>query len=142
MIKVETLGMLDIAKINPVLTAEEETANYSVITKDGTTYLISNTITGDDSYKEDVVIPAGECLNGYDISAWTGQKLVVDGKHVKDGIAGINVNDKLKVGDKGQLEKTEAAPETGVYFVVTDKGITLTEPAIKVKVAAGEAAGE
>lgn len=134
MIKVETLGMLDIAKINPVLTSSNDVVNYSVIIVDGITYLISNTITGDDSYKEDVVIPAGESLNGYDIEAWKGQKLVVDGKHVADGITDLEVENVLTVGDDGKLKKASNAPASGVYFVVTDKGITLTEPAIKVRV--------
>lgn len=134
MIKVETLGMLDIAKINPVLTSSEDVVNYSIITVDGITYLISNTITGDDSYKEDVVILAGESLNGYDIEAWKGQKLVVDGKHVTDGIVALEVNDTLTVGSDGKLVKASTAPTSGIYFVVTDKGITLTEPAIKVRV--------
>lgn len=133
MIKVETLGMLDIAKINPVLTSSDDVVNYSVITVDGITYLISNTITGDDSYREDVVIPAGESLNGYDVEAWKGQKLVVDGKHVTDGITDLEVEAVLTVGEDGKLTKG-SKPATGVYFVVTDKGITLTEPAIKVRV--------
>lgn len=133
MIKVETLGMLDIAKINPVLTSSDDVVNYSVITVDGITYLISNTITGDDSYKEDVVIPSGESLNGYDIEAWKGQKLVVDGKHITDGITDLETKTVLTVGEDGKLTKG-LKPESGVYFVVTDKGITLTEPAIKVRV--------
>lgn len=126
--------MLDIAKINPVLTSSDDVVNYSVITVDGITYLISNTITGDDSYKEDIVIPAGESLNGYDIEAWKGQKLVIDGKHITDGITTLSVNDALTVGNDGKLKKAATAPTTGVYFVVTDKGVTLTEPAIKARV--------
>lgn len=135
MIKVETLGMLDIAKINPILTSSTDVANYSIITVDGITYLISNTITGDDSYKEDVVIPAGESLNGYDVEAWKGQKLVVDGKHVTGGITALAKGDMLTAGSDGKLSKASTTPTSGVYFVVTDKGVTLTEPAIKVKVA-------
>lgn len=134
MIKVETLGMLDIAKINPVLTSSDDVVNYSVITVDGITYLISNTITGDDSYKEDVVIPAGESLNGYNIEAWKGQKLVVDGKHITGGITTLKVDDVLTVGRDGKLTKASTTPTSGVYFVVTNKGVTLTEPAIKVRV--------
>ena len=82
MIKVETLGMLDIAKINPVLKSEEDVKNYSFLTADGILYLISNTVVGDDAYLKDVVIPAGDFLNGYQVDAWVGQKLVVDGKHI------------------------------------------------------------
>lgn len=134
MIKVETLGMLDIAKINPVLTSDKDVVNYSIIEVDGITYLISNTITGDNSYKEDVVIAAGESLNGYDVEAWKGQKLVIDGKHITDGITTLSVNDALTVGNDGKLKKAATAPTTGVYFVVTDKGVTLTEPAIKARV--------
>ena len=50
MIKVETIGALDIAKINPVLTSDNDVANYSFITDDGVTYLVCNTIVGDDAY--------------------------------------------------------------------------------------------
>ena len=147
MIKVETIGMLDIAKINPVLTSNSGVANYSFITDDGVTYLVCNTIVGDDDYKDNVTIPAGEYLNGYDLSAWANQKLVIDEKHIAYGSgedyddllvadAGNNVDaTMLKVASTGgKLEITDTAPTSGVYFVVTDK-VTLTEKAIKVRVA-------
>ena len=38
MIKCETLGMIQIAKNNPVLTSETDTAIYDFITQDGITY--------------------------------------------------------------------------------------------------------
>lgn len=133
MIKVETIGMLDIAKINPVLVSESDVANYSFLVDDGDTYLIANTLVGDDSYREDVVIKAGEYLNGYLVKAWEGQKLVIDGKHVTGGISSINVKDELVLdGSTGKLKK-EAPSANGVYFKVTDK-TTLTEAALKVKV--------
>lgn len=132
MIKVETLGMLDIAKINPVLKSEKEVKNYSFIVDDGVTYLVCNTIVGDDSYKDDVVIPAGEFLNGYDVSAWVNQKLVVDGKHVTNGVSALEKGAVLVVDEAtGKLVSGSAA---GVHFVVTEK-VTLTEAAVKVKVA-------
>lgn len=147
MIKVETIGMLDIAKINPVLTSNSDVANYSFITDDGVTYLVCNTIVGDDAYKDNVTIPAGDYLNGYDISAWANKKLVIDEKHIAYGSgenynnllvadAGNNVDaTMLKVASTGgKLEITDTAPTSGVYFVVTDK-VTLTEKAIKVRVA-------
>ena len=130
MIKVETLGMLDVAKINPVLKSDKDVANYSFITDEGDVYLVSNTIVGDDSYRENITIPAGEYLNGYLVKAWEGQKLVVDGKHVTGGVAALNKDDVLVVAEDGTLKVGEA---TGVHFVVTDK-VTLTEAAIKVKV--------
>ena len=105
--------MLDVAKINPVIKSETDTTNHSFMTFDGDLYLIANEITGDDAYKEGVVIPAGEFLNGYLVKAWDCQKLVVDGK----------------------LKVTSSTPESGVYFVVTDT-CTLTEKAVKVKVVA------
>lgn len=131
MIKVETLGMLDIAKINPVLKSEEDVKNYSFLTADGILYLISNTVVGDDAYMKDVVIPAGDFLNGYQVDAWVGQKLVIDGKHIEGGVAALNVDDALVVAEDGGLKAGAAA---GVHFVVTDK-TTLTEAAVKARVA-------
>lgn len=131
MIKVETLGMLDIAKINPVLKSEEDVKNYSFLTADGILYLISNTVVGDDAYLKDVVIPAGDFLNGYQVDAWVGQKLVIDGKHIEGGVAALNVGDALVVAEDGGLKAGSAA---GVHFVVTDKA-TLTEAAVKARVA-------
>lgn len=136
MIKVETLGMLDIAKINPVLTSENDVVNNSFLTVDGITYVILNDINGDDAYKDGVTIKAGEYLNGYDLSAWAGQKLVVDEKHITyasgadydDITAGTTL---LKPKTDGTLEVASTAPQSGVYFKVTDK-VTLTGKAVKV----------
>ena len=136
MIKVEALGMLDIAKINPVLTSANDVVNNSFLTVDGITYVILNDINGDDAYKDGVVIKAGEYLNGYDLSAWAGQKLVIDEKHITyasgadydDITAGTTL---LKPKTDGTLEVTSTAPESGVYFKVTDK-VTLTGKAVKV----------
>lgn len=132
MIKVETLGMLDVAKVNPVLKHTEDVKNYSFLTVDNELYLISNTITGDNSYKEDVVISKGEYLNGFLVKAWDGQKLVIDGKHIEDELDSLNVGDKLEVQAKGNLKKNNSP--SGIYFAITDKGVTLTEAAIKAKV--------
>ena len=132
MIKTETIGMLDIAKINPVIKLDKDIKTNSFITVDGATYLVANTITGDELYKEDVAIAAGEFINGYDVEPWKGQKLVVDGKHITGGVEGVDVGDVLVVAEDGTLKTGEA---TGVHFVVTDKGCALTEAAVKVKVA-------
>lgn len=134
MIKVETLGMYDIAKNNPILTSESEVANHSFITVDDILYLIDNTVVGDDSYRENIKFAPGEYLNGYQVEAWKGQKLVVDGKHVTDGISGLSKGDALTAQVDGTLKKEASAPESGIYFKVTDTGVTLTEPAIKVVV--------
>lgn len=136
MIKCETVGMMDIAKINPVLTSQNDVVNNSFLTVDGITYVILNDINGDDAYKDGVTIKAGEYLNGYDLSAWAGQKLVVDEKHITyasgadydDITAGTTL---LKPKTDGTLEVTSTAPESGVYFKVTDK-VTLTGKAVKV----------
>ena len=136
MIKCETVGMLDIAKINPVLTSANDVVNNSFLTVGGITYVILNDINGDDAYKDGVTIKAGEYLNGYDLSAWAGQKLVVDEKHITyasgadydDITAGTTL---LKPKTDGTLEVTSTAPESGVYFKVTDK-VTLTGKAVKV----------
>lgn len=138
MIKVETLGMLDVAKVNPVITSASDTVNYQFITHDGNVYLISNTIVGDDAYREDVVIKAGEYLNGYMVKAWEGQKLVIDEKHIAYGDSqdyskitpGTTL---LTVNGEGKLAIASVAPESGVYFKVTDK-TTLTGKAVKALV--------
>lgn len=130
MVKVETIGMYDVAKINPTLVSGKAIKNYSFVTVDDILYLIDNTVVGDDSYKEDISIPAGDKLNGYVVKAWEGQKLVVDAKHVVGGISTLSKGDVLVANDEGKLEAGEAA---GVHFVVSEK-TTLTEPAIKVVV--------
>lgn len=130
MVKVETIGMYDVAKINPTLVSDRAVKNYSFVTVDDILYLIDNTVVGDDPYKEDISIPAGDKLNGYAVKAWEGQKLVVDAKHVVGGISTLSKGDVLVANDEGKLEAGEAA---GVHFVVSEK-TTLTEPAIKVVV--------
>lgn len=138
MIKVETLGMLDVAKVNPVITSTGDTVNYQFITHDGNVYLIANTIVGDDAYREDVVIKAGEYLNGYMVKAWEGQKLVIDEKHIAYG-EGKSYSDivadttLLTINTDGKLVIATAAPANGVYFKVTDK-TALTGKAVKALV--------
>lgn len=133
MIKVETLGMIDIAKVNPVLKSEADVANYSFLTVDGDLYLIANTLTGDDAYRDDVAIKAGEFLNGFMVKAWEGQKLVVDAKHIVGTYADIAVDTFMSAGTDGKLKVEASEPTSGVYFKVTDK-CRLTENAVKVKV--------
>ena len=138
MIKVETIGMIDNAVLNSVLQSEKEVANYQFITDDGDTYLVCNTVAGDDAYIDDVKFAAGEYLNGYNVKAWEGQKLVVDDKHIAyasektyaDLVAGTTL---LTVNAEGKLAVASVAPESGVYFKVTDK-CRLTGNAVKVKV--------
>lgn len=131
MVKIETLGMLDVAKINPVLKHTKDVKNYSFITVDEELYLISNTIIGDNANKEDVTVSAGEYLNGFLVRAWEGQKLVIDGKHIQDELSDLSIDDTLVVQEDGTLKKGNAK---GVYFVITDTGVTLTEAAVKAKV--------
>lgn len=131
MIKVETLGMLDVAKVNPVLKSNKDITNYSFLTDDNDLYLIANTIVGDDAYRKDVVIPAGEYLNGYLVKAWESQKLVIDGKHITGGVGTLSVGSILVAGDDGKLKVGSAA---GVHLVVTDVKVRLTEAAVKAKV--------
>ena len=130
MVKYEVIGMLDVAKNNPVIKATADTPNYSFIESDGILYLIANTLSGDDCYREDVVIPAGEYLNGFQVDAWVGKKLFIDGKHIEGGVDALKVGDTLVASD-GKLAKGAAA---GVHFVVTDTGLMLTEKAIKARV--------
>lgn len=149
MIKCETLGMVEISKINPVLTSENDVSNYDFITVDDILYLISNTIVGDEAYMKDAAIKAGEYLNGYQVDAWIGQKLVVDEKHIAyesgQSYDDLNVADAsaspavdatiLTVNAEGKLAIANSAPSSGIYFKVTDK-VTLTEKAVKVLVCA------
>lgn len=139
MIKVETVGMADVAKNNPVLKSQTAVANYSFITDDGDLYLISNTVTGDNAYVDNNTFAAGEYLNGFLVKAWEGQKLVIDEKHIayasNKSYADIVVGTTLLGVDSstGKLEVINSAPASGVYFKVTDK-CTLTQKAVKAKV--------
>lgn len=139
MIKVETVGMADVAKNNPVLKSQTAVANYSFITDDGDLYLISNTVTGDKAYVDNNTFAAGEYLNGFLVKAWEGQKLVIDEKHIayasNKSYADIVVGTTLLGVDSstGKLEVINSAPASGVYFKVTDK-CTLTQKAVKAKV--------
>lgn len=147
MIKCETVGMIEVSKNNPILKSENDVKNFDFITVDDILYLICNTIVGDDAYRENVTIKAGDFLNGYQVDAWVGQKLVVDEKHI--AYASGQSYDDLKVADSsaspavaatiltvnsdGKLKIASSAPESGVYFKVTDK-VMLTEKAVKVRV--------
>ena len=137
--KVETIGMLDREVLNPVLTSASAVKNYSFLTSGDKLYLIANTLTGDNSYKNDYTIPAGAYLNGHLVEAWKGQKLVIDAEHIKFGdgqtyasniTAGTTL---LKVNSSDELVITAEAPTSGVYFKVTDK-CTLTGQAVKAEV--------
>ena len=132
MIKCETLGMLDVAKNNPVLKSDKDVANYSFIVDDGDSYVVMNTISGDDAYKEGVVIKAGEPLNGFDLKAWEGKRLVIDGKHIDGDFATVSVADTVLVIDEA-TGKLKVGTGTGINLVV--KATTrLTEDAIIAKI--------
>ena len=130
--------MLDVAKNNPILKSEEAVANYKFMTFDGDVYLIANTLLGDDAYKDECEIPAGECLNGFLVKEWDAQKLVIDERHIAFA-SGEKYDDieagetLLGINDDGDLEIIDEAPKDGVYFKVTDK-VTLNGPAVKAKV--------
>ena len=137
--------MYEIAKNNPVLKSESAVANYSFLVDDGITYLIMNEPTGDNAYIRDYTIPAGEFLNGFDVSAWNGQTLIIDEKHIAYGVSedydDLTVYSAspataaalLKVKTGGKLEITQSAPTSGVYFKVVDR-VKLTEKAVEVKI--------
>lgn len=133
MIKIETIGMIDVAKNNPVIVSETDVKNNSFITYEGNLYVVMNTIVGDDAYKDEAVIKAGEYLNGFLVEAWKGQKLVVDAKHVTGGIASLAKDATLIVDTTTGGLKTGTA-SSGVYFKVKDLDAMLTEKAIKVEV--------
>ena len=132
MIKCETLGMLDVAKNNPVLKSDKDVANYSFIVDDGDSYVVMNTNSGDDAYKEGVVIKAGEPLNGFDLKAWEGQRLVIDGEHIDGDFATVSVADTVLVIDEA-TGKLKVGTGTGINLVV--KATTrLTEDAVIAKI--------
>jgi hypothetical protein len=136
MIKVETIGMIQNSKINPTITSQNDVENYTFLTVDGDLYLITNTVTGDNAYREGVTFKAGEYLNGYLVKAFEGEKLVVDEKHIAygDGQDYEDITDgTIFTVDEGKLKTAVSTPESGVYFKVTEK-TTLTGKAVKVKV--------
>ena len=138
MIKVNTLGMFDVAKIDPTIKLEEDIKNNQFVTVDEDLFLVMNEPNGDDSYRDDVVLKAGECLNGFLLSAWVGQELVVDSKHItykhsENYEETLTAGKFLKVGGDKNLETSETAPESGIYFKVVAKEM-LTEKAVRVKI--------
>lgn len=139
MIRVRTVGAYEVAKMNPVLTAEKNIVNNTLYAdKDGTLYLIANEITGDDAYRDGVVIPKGEYLNAYRVDAWVGLDIIADAKHVSGGIDSFNYdgNDVLVYDEAtGGLK---AGEKTGLHFVAADKCV-LTEKAVILHVVGPEA---
>lgn len=140
MIKCRTIGMLDHAVTNPVIKLDRDIANNSFVTVDGDLYLIMNTITGDDAYVDDVVIKAGNLLNGYLMKAFASQEIVADEKHIAyangSDFDDITVGTTLfTVNESGKLAVANAAPQSGIYFKCTGK-TALTGNAVILKVMA------
>ena len=138
MIKCETIGMYEVSKNNPVLTSETDTENYTFITNNGSVYLIDTIVGGDDYYKRDCTIPAGEFMRGFRVADWEGQKLVIDEAHIAYGsgesYASITAGTTLlTIDSNGKLAIDDSAPDSGVYFKVTDK-VTLNGKAVKALV--------
>lgn len=131
MVKTETIGMIEVCKVNPIIKLDKDVKNHSFITVDEVVYLVANTLTGDNAYREDIVLPAGEYLNGFDLRAWEGQKLVIDGKHIDGGVEAAVEGAILVPAEDGMLKVGEA---DGVHLVVTDVNTRLTEKAIKAKI--------
>lgn len=138
MIKIYELGMLDNAVNVPDVKAEADTSNYTFVEHDGEQYLMANTLTGDDAYKEDVVIKEGEYMNLFLVRAWETKELVIDAKHITFGAgesyASITAGTTLlTIATDGTLEIADAAPDAGVYFKVTAKTM-LTGEAVRAKI--------
>jgi hypothetical protein len=142
MIKCKTLGMIEVAKNNPILTSTDPVDLYDFVVSGGVTYLVANTLGGDDAYKDSHTFAAGEYLNGFDIDAWVNQELVIDEKHIAYGVS--EDYDDITAGTtmltvitsstgKGKLQITSPAPSDGYYFLVTAK-CTLTEKAVVGKI--------
>lgn len=131
MVKFRCLGEIEIAKNNPVLTHNAAVKNGSIFVSDGETYMIWNTINGDDAYKDDVEIAAGEFLNGFNLSANIGQELVVDAKHITNDYA------NLKAGDAVTFKSEYLVGTPSVTFTAVTKTL-LTGDAVIVKIGAAE----
>ena len=141
MITFETLGGKIAAKTNPVIKLDADVANYTFKEIDGILYLIMTDLNGDDAYIDDTVLKANTYLNGVIVKSLEGLKLVVDGKHIVDGVEGLEENAYLTANENGKLAVAESQPTSGVYFVVTDVNVRLTQPAVKVRVMVADAAG-
>lgn len=133
--------MIEVAKNNPVLTSASEVALYDFVVSGTSTYLVANTLSGDDAFKTSYTFAAGEYLNGFDIDAWVGQELVIDESHIAyesgedydDIVAGTTMLTIITSStNKGKLEVAASAPSSGYYFLVTAK-CTLTEDAVTAK---------
>ena len=94
-IKFRTIGEIDVAKNNPVLTHTDDVKNYSILTQDGISYLVWNEISGDESYLKDQVIPAGAFLNGYNLSANVGQELLITEDMIDGDVSGMEKGDTV-----------------------------------------------
>lgn len=127
MVKFRTVGCIEVSKNNPVLTHSAAVKNGSIFVSGDDTYLIWNTINGDDSYKDDVEIPAGKYLNGFNLSANIGQELVVDAKHITNTYA------TLAAGDAVTFASTYLVGTPTVSFTAVAK-TQLTGDAVIVKI--------
>lgn len=94
-IKFRTIGEIDVAKNNPVLTHTDAVKNYSIFTEDGISYLVWNEINGDESYLKDQEIVAGAYLNGYNLSANVGQELVITADMINEDASGLKKGDAV-----------------------------------------------
>lgn len=142
MIKIEHVGMFDRAVVNPMLTAQTATANYTIINDaNGDAYLVINKFAGDNAYKGEMVVPAGEFLNGYLLKSLKGQNLVIEGKHIDGGIENAEVGDTLIVNEDGAFEIGEATGKS-LYLAITDVDARLAEKAVKAKIVVAPVAEE
>ena len=140
MIKVETVGMIENSHVEPTLTSNAAVKQYSFMTVGGVTYLIANTLNGDDAYVDDYTFAAGEYLNGWDLGKWVGQILLIDGKHISGGITTQTTVGSTVTIDSAYL----GTGGVGDYTLTVTGIINLTEKAVKVRIGVAESdvAGE
>lgn len=134
MIKYETVGMLQHAVVNPVITLESDVHANDFITLGEVVYLVSNEGQGDKAYEDSTLVKAGEFVLGYKVEAWKDEKLVIELKHIDETASSVVKDVLLKVKSNGKLEIVSEAPASGVYFKVTDVNVMLTEKAVKAVV--------
>lgn len=143
MLKPYTIGMLEhTAKNNPAVVAHAEIKNGAVFTiADGKTVLPTattakgkdlwvaiNTMNGDD-YGTDAKIPAGAYVNAYQLAAWEGQYLEMDGIEAA-------VGDTLVVNTKGAFEKATATDGYALVFKVEAVTVMNGGKALRVRIVA------
>jgi hypothetical protein len=144
MIKLQTLGMLNVAKSDPTVIAHADIKNgYFHTISAGKTYapvagdssadqtaeirIVLQTITGDDRYDPDAVIASGDRVNSFLLKQWHSQNLIINLSDIDLG-TGVNYASVTSDGTtylvanaSGNLDIVADPSYYGVYLKVIDK---------------------